>query len=523
MTSRAAASGAGIPPAQKLAVMAWGAGGVNLVKDPLALDDSELILAQNAEPFTEQGRSGLRKRSGLGRVVPTGTVSPGALGGPLLGQFVVDDPAGQASIIPAENIIFSNGQVSTDGGLTWNTYTPDSGTLTATPNSLYDLAVGYDGFLTPCFPPIWFDGVYVMGGANTGQVIGAQVASLLTPGLTPGQLYVQQIGSFAGTGSANDTVVLGTFNLSTPLPFPKVGQGLIIEVMGSGGTNTTLTLYSPGFTLPDGNIQATGAYQLPRLSSTTPVTGATLIGNWLFVTQGTALLAIDISKQDGTESWQSLTTVSGYKLSQLGQSAFGSNLLFSGAVSTGGTPAAIVFGFSITMPNPGDTSTPPSVSATNTVCSINMSTTSQIIGPATPLASDPYLYFYFVGSAPAFTTMAGTMGSGDSVAGANHNLIYFDGSKFHNGSATASYQLSGIVWAGSNNVNVGPLVNLANRMQVQYYRVTAGNPQFAELRRPSGNVSWNAGSAWGPISASAGGGGAGQLDSFWVIPPVMMF
>jgi hypothetical protein len=42
-----------------------GIGGVNLCKTPLKLDDNEVAQAQNAEPYTDRGRAGIRKRPAL--------------------------------------------------------------------------------------------------------------------------------------------------------------------------------------------------------------------------------------------------------------------------------------------------------------------------------------------------------------------------------------------------------------------------------------------------------------------------
>src|SRR5690348_1310074 len=82
-----------------ISVMGLGLGGVNLVRNALMLDENEVTLAQNAVPFSEDGGvSGIRKRDGLQRVVPTGTVTPGSdAGGAILGGFTIDDPIGYAS------------------------------------------------------------------------------------------------------------------------------------------------------------------------------------------------------------------------------------------------------------------------------------------------------------------------------------------------------------------------------------------------------------------------------------------
>jgi hypothetical protein len=63
------------PP--KLPVWGLGLFGVNVVDSPLHLVDGELLNAQNAEPFTEEGEGGLRKRLGIGLF--TGTALPAGI------------------------------------------------------------------------------------------------------------------------------------------------------------------------------------------------------------------------------------------------------------------------------------------------------------------------------------------------------------------------------------------------------------------------------------------------------------
>lgn len=52
-------------PEPKCEVWTLGLFGVNVVDSPLHLVDGELVAAQNAEPFTEEGEGGLRKRRGI--------------------------------------------------------------------------------------------------------------------------------------------------------------------------------------------------------------------------------------------------------------------------------------------------------------------------------------------------------------------------------------------------------------------------------------------------------------------------
>lgn len=62
-------------PDPKCEVWTTGLFGVNVVDSPLHLVDGELTSAQNAEPFTEEGEGGLRKRLGIGEfgTTPIGT------------------------------------------------------------------------------------------------------------------------------------------------------------------------------------------------------------------------------------------------------------------------------------------------------------------------------------------------------------------------------------------------------------------------------------------------------------------
>jgi hypothetical protein len=60
--------------AELLAVYALGSQGVNVVDEPLVLDDAALTAAQNCQTSPNQADGGVLKRGGLGRLV---TVSGG--------------------------------------------------------------------------------------------------------------------------------------------------------------------------------------------------------------------------------------------------------------------------------------------------------------------------------------------------------------------------------------------------------------------------------------------------------------
>jgi hypothetical protein len=55
--------------ADLLAVYTLGTKGVNLVDDPLVLDDADLTSAQNCQTSPNESDSGILKRGGLGRLV----------------------------------------------------------------------------------------------------------------------------------------------------------------------------------------------------------------------------------------------------------------------------------------------------------------------------------------------------------------------------------------------------------------------------------------------------------------------
>lgn len=98
----------------KITCFGLGEKGVNLVKSPLHLEDGELTNAQNAEFFRNQGRGGIRKRSGLARF------NQSALGA--IRRFLnVPLPATPTTTLLAsvEGAATETWVISTDGGTTW--------------------------------------------------------------------------------------------------------------------------------------------------------------------------------------------------------------------------------------------------------------------------------------------------------------------------------------------------------------------------------------------------------------------
>ena len=135
-----------------ISVLSLGLGGVNLVKNALILNDNEVTLAQNAVPFSEDGGvSGIRKRDGLQKVVPTGSVSPSAdAGGAIIGGFTIDDPIGQAPVDGPSS--FAAGFFRLAGGA-WTSYVPQQGSYPP-PNVCYNYFTGFDETKSAIYPPV---------------------------------------------------------------------------------------------------------------------------------------------------------------------------------------------------------------------------------------------------------------------------------------------------------------------------------------------------------------------------------
>lgn len=489
----------------KISVYDLGAGGVNLVKSPLELADNEVTKAQNAEPYNDTGRSGLRKRLGLQRVTPTGTVTPTGVGTNILGGFVIDDPAGWASPVPTEQSGYGNGGISTDGGVTWIIYTPTQDPVAGNvfPNTIYNLATGYDSTKTPQFPPLWVDGTYYMGGSTSGQVIAAYLGLSRAPAPAPAkQIYSREEVRVPGTGSANDTVILpGVFNDSDFSQSPW----LVVSVMGVGITTKGLFLYSPSLGI---------TYALPTLGTTALVTGSYSLNGWLFVVAGLKLYGINLTLRDGTETWVNLATVSDTGVTAMtGLTAhpFNPYLLLAGTQTS--SNAVRVYGFLLAVSPFGPTA---SLTSQATVASCNQNAAAAIFGPFPPLPNDTRISMFYVGNAPSFTTLQGSPSNADTMAGVSSRILTYDNQFFHNGIDTGSDNLVSAPWGGATSRNPGPFVNIANRIQMMYTRVgISGGNTIAESRRTAG-----AGISWSVGSVTPGGA---LLDSLFVFPPVLLF
>ena len=487
-------------------VYGLGSKGVNLVKSPMEMDDDELTQAQNAEPYNDRGRFGLRKRLGLQRVVPTGDVVPSSAGGGILGTIVIDDPAGWAPPVAGEQTVIVDGYISTDGGTTWTAYTPDDGAIGATPNTLYDLASGYDANTSPQFPPIWLDGLYYMGGTESGQLIVAFVGNAAL-GQKPNQLYSKEVTRFSGTNVANDTVILPGLYREYALETFDLGTAswLVVQVMGGNGVNTRLHLHNPKLGV---------TYSLPEFGDTEVVTGSYSVGGWLFVTKGLSLYGIDLNTRDGSETWQTLATVSDTGIAALtGLAALSSDpyTLLAGTRTTGANPVR-VYGFVLTPVTPGTTPT----ATASTAASVNQSSgPSYIYGPFPALSSDQRLSMVYFGNAPIFTNLQGSAGNAESMVGTSWRILTYSADQlFHNGADTSSDNLINTVWEGSSSRRPGPISNSGGRLQMMYTRYTLSGSFLGESRRVAPVVSWGTGTI---------NGGTALVDAFWTFPPVMLF
>jgi hypothetical protein len=116
-----------MPTTKPIVVRKLGVGGVNLCKAPLKMDDNEVVSAQNAEPYADRGRTGIRKRPALR---PINTVATDPIQGVLsveLAQGGAGAPTPVAGYHPPG--ITSPGPGNPDGDDDW----PDPGVDDAPP------------------------------------------------------------------------------------------------------------------------------------------------------------------------------------------------------------------------------------------------------------------------------------------------------------------------------------------------------------------------------------------------------
>lgn len=107
-----------------VSVFGLGVGGVQLTKSPLHMDDSEVIQAQNAEPYRDKGVSGVRKRpayrpvnsSALAAIQGVMTVELAAAGS---GENLTSDYQTQIHVATSAGPGYTRWKTTTDGGATW--------------------------------------------------------------------------------------------------------------------------------------------------------------------------------------------------------------------------------------------------------------------------------------------------------------------------------------------------------------------------------------------------------------------
>lgn len=273
-----------------ISVFGWGLGGVNLVKDPLMLDDNELLVAQNIEPYRDQGVAGVRKRPGLQAVVPTGSVTPSPSSGGIVATYTIDpDPStnsdprtGGVEVLLGSGAAF----VSADGGTTFNSRTVTGlGDDTLLPNAKYTFPGGGYEFV-PCFGGVRVPygdrpgTAFIIGGHAAGQIL---VTRTIAPATASAGAQTSTRGvTIFSAGSADDTFVLdGVWHR----PFGDTKNYAIVI-----NTSGACALYAPAndevITLPSftGSGLATGSPGLVNgrlwvanskyISSIDPLTGS---------------------------------------------------------------------------------------------------------------------------------------------------------------------------------------------------------------------------------------------------------
>lgn len=384
-----------MPKGKAVKVFGLGTGGVQLTTSPLALGDDELIRAQNAEPFRERGIAGIRKRQGLQRVVPTGSVAPSVAAGGVAGLISIDTGFGGVS---APNtpplyapLTLTTGLVSVDGGA-FAAYTVPTGTTSPSPtspliglqpNAKYKLTTTSPYEFIPLYPAVKWWNLVVFGGHESGQVLGFNGTTLV------------ELTRVAATGSVDDTLVLPGFWVSdvdlVDFATSTYTERLwvVLAIIGGG-----IQLYAPD----TGEVK-----KLPTLAAT--VTGSAQAGDGrLYVASGLSVYSID--PNDPTAAWTTAFTAADVGVSQLtGLAAYGAFLYAGTKTSTTPTTLRIY-----------------KLSTLNGVCTRIQSGGNDSLqltqGLAPAYIFGPYpgrMYSVYKGSASA--TISGSQGGGGFVGG----------------------------------------------------------------------------------------------------------
>jgi hypothetical protein len=88
-----------MPTSKVIRVSKLGVGGVSLTKSPLKMDDHEVASAQNAEPYADRGRMGVRKRPAYR---PVNTIATGPIQG-VLSVELAQGLAGAPTPVPGKH------------------------------------------------------------------------------------------------------------------------------------------------------------------------------------------------------------------------------------------------------------------------------------------------------------------------------------------------------------------------------------------------------------------------------------
>lgn len=458
-------------PTGTITVTGLGQGGVNLVKGPIALDDNELLLAQNAVPFNQDGIAGIRKRDGWQRVVPTGTVTPGSdAGGAILGGFTVDEPIGYASPDGAD--AFGNGYIFDSSTLTFTAFTPDqtSGPL---PNVCMNYSSGYDVTKSTVYPPVASPatGSFIMGGHESGQIIEIG-ASRATRSTVVNQPAAREIARITGTGSVDDTFVL-------PCWAGRLSLQSLVVALSDGG----VWLIEP--------VSCTTT-KLPAVPNATRVTGAVWNTDRLWVCAGLKIYTLGLGDDGNWDtSWQDAATVSDSGIAQLvGMTNISAGTFMVGSyLSTGTLPNNVrLYVFSPTSTD-GVTWTATQLAfpggggvQSNGTAMVQVSNSPALIIPfQTAVPNDSRIYALYVGTAGAFVTLWGSQS--EDMQGTSVRLISYDPiiGWWHNGADTNTDDLVAD-YAGGAAISIAGLSTSLDGKILFAGNIVAG-PKWAYITR----------------------------------------
>lgn len=277
-----AAKSKGGKKAAPISVFAFGLGGVNLVKDPLMLDDNELVLAQNAEPYKNEGISGVRKRPGLQAVVPTGSVTPSPAAAGIVASYTIntDDANNPNPNSVMAEFLFGGGVglLSTNGGSSFSAVSGQAGlgSDSILPNVKYTFPAGSPYEFLPCFSGVRCGSAFVFGGHTAGSVVANKTVAPPAAGSTSGPtITTRGITIFPGDTNADDTFVL-----SGVWQKPFGAGALYATVITTGGQ---CALYAPA---------TDDIIALPNFTSNALATGSIFLNGRLWVANGTNISSI---------------------------------------------------------------------------------------------------------------------------------------------------------------------------------------------------------------------------------------